>query len=457
MRGVLAIVLRNGKTIRVGAGWFEGGKTSLLEELFKRLSAEQIEPGLTASLWKRTWADCLRTIAAIPVLLVFGIVTILPITDVIARGQTGWHSVTRVSPLSVRVFSLDGDGSPWFIAGTNTGSSYRIYHGSDAGIQTWRLPSWASDRGYSGDPIGVSGDATGKPWVIFPARMLHWTGTEWQLIPFPGGEIQGRYDEVTVAGSNLWALAPPVEGTGEVLWNVDFASGESRSVPLPDPAVQTGLSIYRFRVLTDGALLVFAEGSSSDKGIFYLLRDGQWQMPGCPVEWPSAGILQDLTMDSIGRVWVLFRVYSGDRAVGDSLGRLDPESMTWAWWQLEPQGSWNYWSMEVDALGRIWLADGDSDSLAVFQLTSDGRLHEIVRYTPKNSNYEYGPFRLGPDGRMWSCGDRLVWIDSNVPALPRPLPDWMVNVMTRIAQPGWAVLLFAMLGVYTALASRLRC
>lgn len=455
MRGILAIVLRSGRTIRIGSGWFDGSKNRLLDELARHISVERIEPGLADALWKRTRADLLRIISTIPVVLVFGIFLTLPTADLIARGQTGWHSVARVSPLSVKGFSLDSDGAPWLIAGTGTGSQYRVYHVSEAGTRVWKPPLRVNGREYS-RPLAVGGNASGEPWIIFPTQMLHWTGAEWQQTPFPGGKIQNRYDKMAVAGSNLWALALTAEGSDEVLWSMDFSSGESHVVLLPNSAVQAGLSVYRFHVLTDESLLVFAGGSGDIQGVFYLLRDGQWQMLGYPAEWSSSGVVQDLTMDSIGRVWVLYRIYGGDRVVGDTLSRLDPESMAWAWWQLEPQGSWTYWSMEVDTLGRIWLADSDSGSLAVFQLTSDDRLYEIVRYTPENSNYEYGPFRLGPDGRMWSLGDRLVWIDSNVATLPRPLPDSMVIAVNRSAQPRWILLFFAALGIREALAWRLR-
>lgn len=64
-RGLLEIVPREGQPLRVGARSLEGQGDSLLEELFKRVGAECIQPNLEDRLWKYMWFDRFRLMVAI--------------------------------------------------------------------------------------------------------------------------------------------------------------------------------------------------------------------------------------------------------------------------------------------------------------------------------------------------------------------------------------------------------
>jgi hypothetical protein len=68
-RGLLEVVPREGKPLRVGARAFEGGDERLLSELSQHIGAERVEPGLRTRLWKHTWSDRLR-VAFVVVIMV---------------------------------------------------------------------------------------------------------------------------------------------------------------------------------------------------------------------------------------------------------------------------------------------------------------------------------------------------------------------------------------------------
>jgi hypothetical protein len=93
--------------------------------------------------------------------------------------------------------------------------------------------------------------------------------------------------------------------------------------------------------------------------------------------------------------------------------------------------------IEVDIHGRIWLP-GHYDTtnhpytgmITVFEPGADHELREVVQYTEYNSNYQPNRFSLyyAPDGRLWNLDERLVWIDTQMPILPHPLPAWLAEL-----------------------------
>jgi hypothetical protein len=58
-----------------------------------------------------------------------------------------------------------------------------------------------------------------------------------------------------------------------------------------------------------------------------------------------------------------------------------------------------------------------------------------MRYTRDNSNYQLGfgssDIQRTNDGRIWTAGSRLVWIDSSESEVPAPLPDWFANLVSE--------------------------
>ena len=55
----------------------------------------------------------------------------------------------------------------------------------------------------------------------------------------------------------------------------------------------------------------------------------------------------------------------------------------------------------------------------------------VVQYNKENSNYpryvRSSPV-LGADGKVWVSSEDLYWIDSTASELPRPMPDWLMDI-----------------------------
>lgn len=66
-RGLLEIVPREGRPLRVGAGALEGPGESLMEELFKHIGAECVQSDFEDRLWKYTWFDHFRLVVAVAI------------------------------------------------------------------------------------------------------------------------------------------------------------------------------------------------------------------------------------------------------------------------------------------------------------------------------------------------------------------------------------------------------
>jgi hypothetical protein len=168
---------------------------------------------------------------------------------------------------------------------------------------------------------------------------------------------------------------------------------------------------------------------------FYRLQDDRWQ----ELAGPSSGNpIKDFAMDHNGRLWALNRPWRDDAWM---IGQYDPGTASWAWSELEPAGDSlvrEYHAIQVDARGRVWLAGTYQDVrlrarnfVTVFEPVPGAPARRIVEYDDDNSNYQGdispGSLRLGPDGRIWTADDRLVWMDSTAPELPRPLPAWLAS------------------------------
>ncbi|MBN1976646.1 MAG: hypothetical protein JW918_04515 [Anaerolineae bacterium] len=443
VRGLLEIVPREGKPLRVGVRAF-GGRDRLVGELSKRLDAARIEADLETSLWKYTWFDRFNIAVLILFILSQVVYWYLSIGHDFVLASVAWKSAWgRALATSVEAFSLDSDDTVWIMTETGLGNDCRVQHVTNSGTRTWDVPDGMGRLPGCGVPIGLARDDAGRPVVVYEDQLLHWDGEAWQHEIFAPVENGLRVNSGWVAsrGIRLWGTAETANGSGSVLFGLDLSSGEFRVVPPPASAVNDGLAMsYRFRQSVDGSLLVLMTGGSQVR--LYLLRDGEWLEPGCTVFTPSPARVSSFAVDSAGRIWLLLDAEPGKY----DLGRFDPETATWDWSEFESGQDFyrDYESIEVDERGRVWLSGSayrrrganvgifEGLVLDVFELTADGQAHQLVCYTPDNSNYQGGHsmsfsgVRLGGGGRLWAADDRLVWLDTTARELPSPLPDWIL-------------------------------
>ena len=330
------------------------------------------------------------------------------------RKDVAWKSVLYDSILTqihLQSFSLDEDGqSVWIVDDKLLSNKRKIWKVNSENIQTW--------TGLESDNLGVqvSHAPDGSPAVITEKELFLLQNGVWKNQSLAGNEFRSSWrDRPTVHGTEFWGR----NKFGEI-FGMDFSTGDIVMLQHPDP---TKTFFDGFQVNADGSLLVEIEGVD---GIYlYVYDDGKWIESGYFLDdkgWTPDSM--DYCLDSDGTPWVLREFIDGFQ-----VGYFSLEKANWEWISLNPYSakSEEYYALQIDKRGRLWL-QGDidfDDFVRVYEVLSGG-LYEIVEYNEYNSNFQSEfLITLGSDGKMWSAGDTLTWIDSNAPDLPRPLPEWI--------------------------------
>jgi hypothetical protein len=77
------------------------------------------------------------------------------------------------------------------------------------------------------------------------------------------------------------------------------------------------------------------------------------------------------------------------------------------------------------------LDDSYGGGVTVLRPVWSGVAEFVVQYNKENSNYPRSgrsSFVLDADGKVWVSSEDLYWIDSTASELPRPTPDWLMDI-----------------------------
>jgi hypothetical protein len=416
-----------------------------------------IEPNLETVLWvwtrKDRWAAVLTGLLVLVYLIYFFDLAIG--SDFVLKRiawTTAWDGGFGTH---AQVFSLEGESVSWLVTTGFLQDTFSVQRVGDGDIQTWAIPASIGGWRELGTPAGIASDRADRFWVICSEQVVHWTGDAWQTMPFlPDGTTLDLYGTGLVTqGTQLWATTRTGDASGAGLFTLDLNGGDLQAVPLPTSALQEGLVLHhRLHPLAGGTFLALTEGKNRHR-LYFFNGDG-WQEPGYNVEIAPSSEIVDFTRGPAGRLWVLVETLAENSY---SVGWLDPKALTWTWNSLVPgceSCRTTYYSVEVDARGRVWLAGyshrgqvWSGPVLDVFEPQPGGTARYLVRYTSDNSNAQdvFGrPLRLGPDGRLWAADGRLVWIDSTAQDLPQPLPDWIVIATSSTSRLVAALVMFVL-------------
>lgn len=439
MRGTLVIVPRNGKPLRLAPGSFEGDRNQILNILAQHVSPGVMEEELITSIWQYTRMDRFFWVLFALVLL---FLLILFSTDIgldVVRGRIAWETVQQLPRSTyVQAFGVSGDGQTIWVAPLEYFTDpVQVQRITPAGIEQWELPA-LSEGAFSNSPIGFASDANGYPFVIYDEQVLQWTGTEWKTQEITGGEILHRGRGLVISGTQLWALVAGAKNE-TVLIQMELTTGEQHQVLLSESAVQEEQQLRGIRQSAEESLILWT--TDETRSHFYERRDSRWLELASLEPEPETQVV-DFAVSPSGVLWTLIR--ANDRVY--TVARWDNENTTWARYSLPVLESaldvWYEGRIEVDAHERIWLPGSYTtrirrhvDMIRVFEPDADQELRQVIHYTEYNSNYQSFPFSLyyAPDGRLWNKGGKLVWIDTQMSDLPRPLPNWV----TALEESGW--------------------
>jgi hypothetical protein len=212
-------------------------------------------------------------------------------------------------------------------------------------------------------------------------------------------------------------------GDTNVLIHIQADAPQPQVITLIDPTTQKPLDPQRVKTTPDGQVQLQAGN------IIYLLRNGELQKQRYPMIVTDQLTVEDFTLANDGTVYVLLVGLSGVDSLVEKIGVDGRQVFTKlpSHHQAE-QGREDYYSLEVDVRGRLWVAGGIPSFVRVMEPNWAGLAHEIVEYNQYNSNYQNGlesNLLRTSDGRIWAAKYHLVWTDSNVDDLPPPLPDWL--------------------------------
>jgi streptogramin lyase len=427
IRGILEIILNDGKQIRIAPDSLEGGTKRFLAELSLHIQPDKFQPDLAVALRKSSnWDYWLSGVSIVFILFVFYYLFSTFGVDII-RSQVAWKAATRLPVFSsVEGFSVDPDNTAWLIVGNYGRSKFNVYQIKQEKIQKWDLPSNGSPTEYM-DAV-VSGDNQEQPVVIYRNGILHFQDNAWHLTALPPKyeplDLEVSYRGDFVIQDNVW-LVTKISGqeTTELL-KLDLVNGSISTIPLPDMAKQQGLAPETIRQAPNGEVLVLMSGEAGDW--IYLLHEKGWKQ-NYPVSNPEHTWIRDFSLDGQGQVWVLCQNILDEDGFVE---RISPSSEIVKTF-IPTNSNSGYETIVADAHGRIWAANGFPHTVTVFEPVWGENARTIIQYNDQNSGYQpalNATIVKGPDGRIWAADDALVWIDSNVQELPQTLPYWLANL-----------------------------
>ncbi len=376
----------------------------------------------------------------------------------------------------IRAAILGSQGDPWFIAHKSWGNNrYELRHITGKQVVSWKLPASALKQ------IMFAAIAEGKdkdhPWLILGDELAHWDGSQWVFTPMPlQADLESYSSCASVAsrGATVWGIDQATKSSRLIRLDLDREPIQAHEILLPE-----GLSSqnYRFYCLIptngNGLLAVLTDGTQQD---FYQLENSAWQrITSFQVEKDALGI-SDVTSDSGGRLWVLL----GRWAPGVHVGKYDPQANTWTWYEIEVQPEvtdrvLDYGHIAVDGLGRVWLSadqykplsatdttigshNYETHAVGVFEETTDHKLVELRHYTTANSSLQTSPLAriiVGPDQRIWTWDQQLVWMDSSQQELPQPATRWFLTLTDYRVLMGLLLVIFVPFSI-VAIGLRIR-
>lgn len=427
MRGVLTIVPKTGRPLRIGANNFEGGVSVLLEELSKHVDADRIQPELQSVLRKHTRFEKW-----------YWVITILYIVALIPYFYTGfghdfvksrvaWTTAVNTGDFySVETFSLDPDGSVALLAGKGFPREYRAFQIAGARQTEWAFPSedelLRKNNVIGFDPRTIVIDKAGNPWVANNrGGLVYWTGNSWEWFILPDGNLKDIVINFVKTDKGLIARVASEDTHETYLLQISPASGETQLLSSPVSNIKG--QWQDTRTTARGFISVIAD--IKGHGYFYNFDGEQWQkLTEIPenfhLNWEG-----DFTLDPLGNLWMFSPQFSASNTQATNVvGRYIKSENNWQWIFIIADE--HYRSFTVDSRGRLWLKA--KEHVDVYEVAPDQSTRLVVRYTTDNSNFQNDfskdALHMGVDGRLWVADRKLVWVDTNALSLPAPLPEW---------------------------------
>lgn len=438
MHGVLTIVPKAGRPLRIGANNLEGGVPVLLKALSRRISADRFQSELQTALHKHT-----RFEKWYWVITILYIVALIPyfytgLGHDFVKSRVAWTTAVNTGDFySVETFSLDPDGSVALLASKGFPREYQALQIVDAQQTEWAFPPedelLRKNNLIGFDPRTIVIDKAGNPWVTNTlGGLVHWTGNSWEWFVFPDGNMKDTAINLAKTDKGLIAKVASEDTHETYLLQISPASGETQVLSSPVSNIEGELRWRDTRTTARGFISVIADVRGH--GYFYIFDGEQWQRLTETPENFRLNLEGDFSLDPSGNLWVLSPQFSASNTQATNVvGRYIKSENNWQWIFITSDEY--YESFMVDSRGRLWLKA--KEHVDVYEIAPDQSAHQLVSYTPDNSNFQNDfskdALHMGVDGRLWVADRKLVWIDTNALNLPSPMPEWEIALTSNEA------------------------
>ena len=383
-----------------------------------------------------------------------------------------WKTVDwSLNRSDVKTLMVDGNGDPWFLVDRLfQDDAYQLRHETAGKVTSWDLPSITFEEAQF---VSIAKDKNDNPWLILGKRLAHWDGTQWIFVPMPlDADIKSFIcPSVVIKDSLVWGIDNATEQTRIVQLDLNQEPLQTQEILLPDGLDSKQSRFHCIISNNDGLLAVL---SNDEQVAFFQLQNSEWQeITSFTKEQPLK--VNDVAIDAKGQIWVVLILRSWP--TGKPVGSYDPKENTWTWLDIE-QPELNikyieYGHIAVDNFNRIWLSAKQygpstnvfssstfkANAIGVYEESPDRSLVRIRQYTTNNSSLETSSLSkivIGPDGKIWTWNQQVVWLDGNQQELPQPLPDWFVALTNLKVIIWWNVITLALLTVIVVIRIRIR-
>lgn len=465
VRGLVIVEVPGQRPLQLLTNVYEGKADRLLAEFEKRLPPGRMEADLKRKLTRMERRDIVVMLMSISSVMFLSLFLFQTAGLDLLRYASGWRSAMPWRPWEgYQTVSVDGNGAVWFAATGFGEDSDRIGRWADGSITYWDAPEGVFSRFIA----GVAGNEMGYPVVVMDRYLLSFSGAEWNRLPLPG-KISDSLG-YSVEEDRLHFLDADVYG--HRYWSCSLMRPECEQLTVPEELREAGVSPIAYRGSPSGPIM--AAGVWKEPVSVFQYRQGKWIRMADPL---PLGTLLGVAVSADGTLWTAMDFTGLPVSFSFSKGPLvfgcwDDAGRTWRWSSTEDfAGSFeqDVKSLEVDPLGRIWIAGNyRTDDVIIGVTAAAYRIEgeqavEIVRYTDSNSLYQLdtdGPGLVqGPDGTLWSFDSGLVSLDATAETLPAPIPGWMVRLGTntyRVAVMGAVLAMELTYLIVLALLSRPR-
>jgi hypothetical protein len=416
--GLIVISAMDGTKLKINVKAIDGGKVRVLDVLKTNIPNDVVEDSLAEKMDAASPYEKKYTFGLFIILIIY--FAVLFAHEWLSVFPVGWNVYGHWGTSDVAGFFVESRDSIWVVT-QKIGGDGEVNHYDGRDRISWKLPPPKTSISYS--TVAILSDDAGQPTIITrECDIYKWNKNEWLPVNFPK-EYEACWwfldYQFASARNDAWFI---LEGKSKVNVLAKIHAGSNQIEIVVPPSYIEEYNPGLLSISPNGTLLVLAE-DEEDEAVF-ILKNGEWQNKTYPIDPPEGMYVRDFTLDAQGYFYVLYDGFGSNNEIAVEITR-DGHKLITKFPIFDDDILYEH--LEVDQYGRLWLSGGHDSTVAVLNPIWGSVAEELVSYSEDNSSYsgDDNKFRLFQNGEIWSADRRLVWIDSDLKVLPRPLPVWI--------------------------------